>query len=429
VYDLIVIGAGLAGLVAAHTAAQAGLKVKVIAKGLGALHWGAGTVDVLGYYPDEHSPIERPLEAVPRLAAAAPNHPYALVSAGGLEEALRGFVALTQEMGLPYAGAADGRNLWLPSPAGAARPAYLAPQGQWPGRLERPGEGAPLLIVGLAGMRDFYPQMVAANLARLGYAARAAALPLDLITARRDSNTAQLALALDAPAARSRLAAALKRLVQPGERVGLPAIVGLKDHPAALAQLQAEAGAPAFEIPTLPPSVPGMRLYAALRRRLQSLGVRLEINLEIIALRAEGGRVVSVDTETSARPLRHEARGFLLATGGVLGGGITSDYLGNARETAFGLPLALPQEGEPWFRPRFFDPAGHPFFRAGVPVNRRFQPVDAGGAPVYENVWAAGGLLAHADPIRERSLEGIAIATGVAAARQAAEALRAPSLG
>lgn len=425
-YDLIVIGAGLAGLVAAHTAAQAGLKVKVIAKGLGALHWGAGTVDVLGYYPDGRTAVQRPLEAVRKLAEAEPGHPYALLGADRLAEALQAFQALTVELGLPYVGAGDGGNLWLPSPAGAARPAFLAPRAQWAGRLNG-RDSAPMLIVGLQGMRDLYPQMVAANLAKQGYAARAATLPLDLITPRRDANTAHLAEALDEPAARARLAAELKRLVRPGERVGLPAIVGAREHVAAVAELQSELDAPIFEIPTLPPSVPGMRLYAALRRQLQRLGVRVEANLEIIATHAEGGRVVAIETETSARPLRHEARGFLLATGGVLGGGIASDYRGNAWETAFRLPLAMPAEGEPWFRPHFFDPAGHPFFRAGVAVNRQFQPVDASGAPVFGNVWAAGGLLAHADPIRERSLEGIAVATGMAAARQAVDALRVPA--
>ena len=49
-------------------------------------------------------------------------------------------------------------------------------------------------------------------------------------------------------------------------------------------------------------------------------------------------------------------------------------------------------------------------------VDSSFQPVDADGRPVYANLWAAGGALAHADPILERSLEGIAIVTGVAAA-------------
>ena len=44
--DLLVIGAGLAGLQAAITAAQAGARVRLIAKGLSATHWAAGTVDV-----------------------------------------------------------------------------------------------------------------------------------------------------------------------------------------------------------------------------------------------------------------------------------------------------------------------------------------------------------------------------------------------
>jgi glycerol-3-phosphate dehydrogenase subunit B len=125
-----------------------------------------------------------------------------------------------------------------------------------------------------------------------------------------------------------------------------------------------------------------------------------------------------VETETSARPLKHRAANFLLATGGILGGGFDSDPTGRLWEVIFDLPLTAPRRRSEWFRPEFLDPAGHPIFHAGVPVNREFQPINADGTPVYANLWAAGGLLAHTDPIRERSLEGIAIATGIASARQ-----------
>ncbi len=37
--DLLVIGAGWSGLLAAYTAAKAGLQVQVVAKGLGSMHW------------------------------------------------------------------------------------------------------------------------------------------------------------------------------------------------------------------------------------------------------------------------------------------------------------------------------------------------------------------------------------------------------
>jgi glycerol-3-phosphate dehydrogenase subunit B len=141
----------------------------------------------------------------------------------------------------------------------------------------------------------------------------------------------------------------------------------------------------------------------------------------VVGFHAENDRVLWVETETSGRPLKHRADKFLLATGGILGGGINSDHTGKVWETVFNLPLATPRSRGEWFRARFFDPAGHPIFRAGVPVNRDFQPVDAKGARVYANVWAAGGVLAHADPILERSLEGIAIATGMAAALNASE--------
>ena len=61
-------------------------------------------------------------------------------------------------------------NLFLPSPAGAARPAFLAPQAQLAGDLSR---SEPMLIVGFEGMRDFYPLLIAENLTKSGYQARA----------------------------------------------------------------------------------------------------------------------------------------------------------------------------------------------------------------------------------------------------------------
>ena len=414
--DLIVIGAGLTGLIAAYTAAKAGRQVKIVTKGLGATHWHAGSIDVLGYYPNDATRVDRALDTIQDLVRAQPQHPYALLD-GTLPDALKNFVALMQELGLPYAGAVNqGDNLWLPSPVGAARPTFLAPHAQLAGDLRR---AEPMLIVGLRGMRDFYPELIAENLGKQGQRARAAFLPLDLITDRHDSNTAQLASALDDPARRAKLAAALKQLVQPGERIGLPASLGMDAHAAALNDLQMQTGATIFEIPTLPPSVPGVRLTNALRNQLRQLGVRVEINADVIGFHAEGDRVLWIESDASGRPLKHRAEKFLLATGGILGGGIDSDHTGKVWETVFDLPLATPRERGHWFRARFFDPAGHPIFRSGVSVNREFQPVDANGARVYKNVWAAGNTLAHADPILERSLEGTAIATGITAARYA----------
>ncbi|RLT38349.1 MAG: glycerol-3-phosphate dehydrogenase subunit GlpB [Chloroflexi bacterium] len=404
--DLLIIGAGLAGLTAAYSAAQAGQTVKVIAAGMGVTHWHAGTIDLLGYSADGRG-VARPLEATGDLPA---EHPYRLLGADRLSAALTDFTALTAELGLPYAGAQNaGDNLWLPSPVGAARPTFLAPAGQAAGDLST---SQPLLIVGIEGMRDFYPKLIAENLGQQGHTARHAFLPLSLLTPRHDVTTVQLAKVLEEPSRLAQLAEALARLVQPGERIGLPAILGCDDHPAVLTRLQEATGVPVCEIPTLPPSVPGIRLHTRLRRRLEEMGVRVEVGMEAINFGAEGERILWVATETSSRPLKHRATNFLLATGGILGGGINSDQTGRAWEVIFDLPLTIPQARSGWFRPHFLDGAGQPVFQGGVAVNDDFQPIHPDGSPVYANLWAAGGTLAGADPIRERSLEGIAISTG-----------------
>ena len=415
--QLIVIGAGLTGLMAAHTAAQAGLQVRIIAKGMGATHWHAGTVDVLGYHPrDSRQPVRRPLESRDVLVAEQPEHPYARVSPEEMQAGLEAFTRLAQEAGLPHRGSDEpGHNLLLPSPVGAARPAFLAPEAQLAGEL---GRDEPMLIVGFQGLRDFYPQLVAENLGKQGVTARAAFLPLSLVTRERDRNHVQLAKLLDEPERVAGLGRALRGLVKPGERVGLPAILGFQRHREVLASLVEQVGAPIFEIPTLPPSVPGIRLHTALARRLEALGVRIETGMEVLGFHGEDGRVLWVETETAARPLKHRAERFLLASGGVLGGGFQSDHTGRIWEGIFHLPLTLPQERSRWFRPRFLDPAGQPVFQGGIPVNGNFQPVDpASGQLVFANLWAAGNTLAHADPIHERSLEGVAIVTGVAAVK------------
>ena len=424
--DLLVIGAGLSGLTAAHTAAKAGLKVQVITKGLGALHWSAGAIDLFGYSAGEHDlRVRRPLEAIDTLATAEPEHPLALLGRDRLIAALDGFLALSQEIGLPYLGAATpGDNLLLPSPAGAMRPTYLAPQAQIGGDLSRP---EPMLIVGFERMRDFYPELIAENLRKQGFQARAAFVPFDLLTDRRDSNNVQQAEGLDDPGRRARLAAAVKKLAKPGERVGFPALLGMADPMAALKDMEAQVGAPVFEIPTLPPSVPGMRLFKALRNGLYRLGVRVDANMEAIgatttpAQNGTAGQVQWVESKTSARPLKNQAKAFLLATGGIMGGGFNSDHLGRVWEVVFDLPLTVPQRRSEWFRPGFLDAQGHPVFDGGVRVNRSFQPIDAAGKPLYANLWAAGDLLANDNPILQRSMEGSAIATGFAAARAIVE--------
>jgi glycerol-3-phosphate dehydrogenase subunit B len=168
-------------------------------------------------------------------------------------------------------------NVLTPSPAGAWRPTYLTPAGQRAGVAVN---DRPMVIVGFQGMRDFYPHLIARNLSAQGQVVRAALLPWSVLSAQHDRNNVHLAELLDDPRTQQRLVDALKLVVKPGERVGLPAILGRHAHPQILTALQDGLKTDIFEIPTLPPSVPGIRLATALRHALEARGARVEIGME-----------------------------------------------------------------------------------------------------------------------------------------------------
>src|SRR3954462_10295673 len=93
--DTIVIGAGLAGLMGALALADAGRRPLVLAKGQGATHWAAGTVDIWGGAGGGASGSGL-RDELGGLVAAHPDHPYARVGVAGVEEALARFRALME---------------------------------------------------------------------------------------------------------------------------------------------------------------------------------------------------------------------------------------------------------------------------------------------------------------------------------------------
>jgi glycerol-3-phosphate dehydrogenase subunit B len=401
--DTIIIGAGLAGLMGALALAEAGRKPFVLAKGHGTTHWMGGTIDIWGAADDGG-----PRAAIGRLATTQPDHPYALLSSDELTGALDRFRALMAAAGYPYVGSLD-RNVLLPTALGALRPTALMPATMAAGDVRLPGS---MLIAGFHELRDFFPPLAAANLNAQGIAARGAYLELPPIERKLDFSTVTFARLFEQPAFREHVGRQLRALRGEATRIGLPAVLGLHNATGVVTELQALSGAQIFEIPTLPASVPGIRLFNIFERVITAAGGRLQLGSFVVRAEGVGDRLTSVYTEAAAREQRHQANDFLLATGGVAGGGVRTDHEGTVRETALGLPLRAPTGREQWFAPRFRAEEGHPIFRAGVEVNADLRPLDAAERVVYHNVTVGGNALAGADAIRERCYAGLALATG-----------------
>lgn len=410
--DLLVVGAGLAGLATAWQASLRGRRVRVVAKGWGANHWNAGCIDVLGWLPGGAAYGEAPLPALGALLKANPRHPYALTGLDRLAEALQAFQALCAAAGYPLQGSLE-RNWLLPTALGALRPTCLVPETMTAGDAAQLRSGL-TLVAGFKDFPDFYPEWTAANLTAQGFTARGLSLDLPSLRSQRFITGRVLAQRFDRAEFRAELAAALKPRLGEAARVGFPAVLGLQAPLAALRDLEAQLGRPVFEIPGLPPSIPGIRLHNLLVGALSALGVRIFDGMLAVEAGTVGGRISTVWTEAAARRKAHRAGEFVLATGGFLGGGLRADEHGRLYETVFGLPVAAPAGPQAWFQREFLAPGGHPVYSAGVSVDSSFQPLGLDGHPGPGNLYVAGGALAGCDPLRERSLEGVALATGYA---------------
>ena len=402
-FDLIVIGIGLAGLTAARTAIGMGAKVLIVGRGMGALTLFGNTVDLLGEIPPETEIAE----GITRWIAAHPEHPYARTGWEGIESAIAAFRGLFPP---PYDFTASGQgNVLLPTGAGTMRPTWLTPVTMAAGAAMTPAE---TLIVGFRGFKDFQGDTVSLHLKCRGVTLSLPRYGLEGLSAPA------LARLMDETSFRERVGESIRQQMA-GERfIGLPAVLGLREPAAVLKTLESVTGARVFEIPVLPPSIPGTRIFHRFREELIAKGADFRMGHPVSGVMVKDGRCEGINIQNPPLVAEYRADRFILATGRFLGGGLWAE-MDRIIEPVFGIPVFQPGERGKWFGERFFDPEAHPIHRAGVVTDADLRPVDAAGRVVLANVRAAGSILAHHQAIEEKSREGIDIATGFLAAKRA----------
>ena len=424
-YDVIVIGAGLAGLMAAEAAREKGARVVVLARGMGSLPLTSGCIDGLGYFPSSSPvPVSSPLIALGRFRDFHSQHPYSKLGTERIVPALNRFQDLARSGGIPYAGEFDS-NFLIPTALGTFHPTCLVPETMKNGLLSLPGR---VLLLGFEGQKDFSACLAQQNLnllhaqGRIAPSFRAETLA-GLGLGGKALNGLNLARAFDEADFRDRFARQVHPFLKEGERLGVPAVLGLRSPYQAWTDLQKKLGAEIFEIPLPPPSIPGLRLYNLLRSHLQGKGVRTIIGLSVLKPIIAAGGIKGLILGDSRKSPLYRASAYVLATGKFVGGGLDAQP-NRVFETLFDLPVQYPRNRKEWFNTQLLTAAGQPFNSFGVEVDEDLQPVDPAGKVVHRNLFAAGGILAHADSMAEKSGGAVAIATGYAAGELAASCAR-----
>ncbi len=428
--DVVVIGAGLSGLTAATRLAEAGAVVTLVAKGHPRTHWGSGGLDIAAPHA-----AKTPADGVARLAAL--DHPFSYL-ATCVAPSVAWMMERLAAAGLPYAGTLDTPIRRVPTAIGGTRRVAIVPQAQ-SAALRPWGRDEVLVVAGIAGFKDFWPLAIADSLAREAVwhgadrpaAVTGVSVELRDLGERHNLNAMHLARRFDDGAPRADDIAAIARAVEkaadgrPG-RVALPAVFGLAAHAETWAALRAQLPLEPFEVPLVPPSVPGLRLWRVLRDRIRAAGGRVQLGEFVHAVRVEDGRVTAVEMEAAARTRTIRTEALVLATGGLAGGGLRATDGGRVVEPVLGLHVDAVEQ-DAWLVRDGLDPAGHPVEAAGVRVDPDLRPLGADHRVSHANVHVVGGLLADQRSIRERCGDGVAIASGWRAARElASDATRSP---
>jgi glycerol-3-phosphate dehydrogenase subunit B len=292
--EVLVIGEGLSGIVAAATAATEGSRVTLISKGPGNFVLGSGCIDLDGQDRAKLGLIDDRLEA-----------------------AVSFFLDLTASADCAYSGGAGERHL-VPTILGTFQEVSLAPRWLW---QADPNSINNVLVAGIANLPGFDAKFIAERLTsdckRIGLTT---SYRSEVVTLPHNPNHALTALEVATQVDRdndfrSALARALRPLVQDAELLIMPGILGVKSNDTDIVCFEEDIGCAVCEFATLPPSVPGLRLLQRLERRLMQLSVNLSIGFPVRKLCIEGQHCVGVELDTPGRPRQLRANTVVLACG------------------------------------------------------------------------------------------------------------------
>ena len=413
IYDVMVIGAGFAGMAAALFASAQGLKV-VQTGATGGIDFSTGFIDLMGVHPiAEGKRWKNPWSAIEAVVQDCPNHPYGLLSSDEIFESVALFTRFLAEQGLEYIGHTD-RNTCSLTPAGTIKRTYRVPKTAWNGSVAL-GKKAPTLIVDFYGLKGFSGVQLVET--QKHHWPELKTVRIQFPSGRGELYPEHMAWALADPAVQEKMIATIMPHAVDVEYIGFPAVLGLNDPQKVVDHLAALSGKKIFEIPTMPPSIAGPRLRAVFDRGLPAQGVRTHSQKLVTSVKELDSGMFEFSVGTGAAMLPVVAKKAILATGRFFGKGLRAERK-KLVEPVFDLPVVQPETREQWHEQDFFAPQGHPVNSAGIEVDERLRPIGQSGRPAYDNLYAAGAILAHHDWMRMKCGAGLAIATAYKAVKE-----------
>ena len=408
----MIIGSGMAGMAASLFAINNGIKTSLTGM-TGELSFASGLIDIMGVYPVSKGEIcKSPFNAIKKIIKEMPSHPLARISENDINSSLKDIMDFLNTNGLSYFRD-KGKNQLMITSMGTVKPSHCIPASMMEG-VGAYQKKSPCLIIDIHNMKGFSAKQIAETLKKQwpDISTETVSFP----DSKGEIFGENIAFFLENPEILKKFAVNILPHVKENKVVGLPAVLGINKAAQVRKKLEDYLKVPVFEIPMLPPSVPGIRIKNIFESALPQKGVTVFRQKKVLEAGAtdSGNLIFSIGSDNQDEKILIEAEAAILATGRFIGKGLKADY-SKIKETVFNLPVIQPENRHKWHSKDFFDKQGHQINNAGIEIDKYFRPVNESGKPILNNLFAAGSILAHNDWKRMKSGAGVSIASAYAA--------------
>ncbi|KXO14251.1 Anaerobic glycerol-3-phosphate dehydrogenase subunit B [Moritella sp. JT01] len=425
-FDSIIIGGGIAGYTAGLRCLEAGLKTAIISNGQSALHFSSGSIDLLSHTPTSKA-VRNPAAIFNKFTHEFPDHPYSKVGKETVFESLEWYKNLLTAAGIPLTQQDNGDNHFRITPLGTLKSTWLSQPyvQQLPMRLTE-HTITRIVVVQINDFRDFNAKMLTDNLIQIpefkDVEITHVSISIDGFSELKrnacELRSIDIARILMNENEVEALATKLSAIATPDDLVILPAITGNGMGLSVLNKLHALTNLTFHEVPTMPPSMLGIRLEETMIDLFIKRGGMLLKGDQVTHgdIAEDNGKLTLKRVYTrnlESMPLT--ADNYIFASGSFFNKGLIAHH-DKLQEPVFNLDMNSLEARSTWYNPQFFATNSQPFLSLGIKTNQVFNPMLKG--KIINNLFCAGSNLGGYDPIAEGCGSGVAISTAYHAVNQ-----------
>lgn len=324
-YDVIVVGQGLSGMLSAIWLKKMGKSVAIVHQGTGRIIQSTGLMDILS---GTNGNIE---QMINEFQVNDWNNAF-------IQDGLSSYKSLIDSLGYPYQG--DEKSpVEVITGSGLLKWTGLYPETVNP--IPKKGH---LLIVSFKEVGDFQSAYAKGNLQK-----ERPELKIDTVTVSLGKTSFRTMTQLDAGKLLEKQEVRNSVIKQIKEKLKtmsstkpdlfvFPSALGVMEWKTVIKDLKEQLGTSITEAVGMPPNATAVRLNELLRKEMIRLGVRQYADTTVIGSLVKNDEIKQLTMINSGKTQLLDAKKYILASGGILGGGLEKTDNGLI-EKAFGLNI------------------------------------------------------------------------------------------